>query len=470
MQGGADRFIPQRSSLNLDASHAALTSSVGSDVGNEAGRKFEAALSSGLLDTGVSASTASGAGTEGHRVLAFNGKKPEAPEGFHGGHSVLYSSASGSRSRAGTATGRPAGSSAGSARHIPSAPERILDAPDLANDYYLNLLDWSSADLLAVALGPTVYLWNASSGAIDELTTLGSGDAVTSVRWVKEGGGYLAVGTDQAHTQLWDVTKNKLVRTMDGHEDRIGSMDWNKHVLTTGSRDATIVHHDVRVRQHAVATLAGHSQEVCGLRWSPDGRYLASGGNDNLLCIWDAASNGATASAAGVAGVAPSASGPVAPMHKIASHRAAVKALAWCPWERNTLASGGGTADRCIKFWNAESGAQLDSVDTGSQVCALAWNPHEKELLSSHGYSQNQLTVWKYPSLARVKELTGHSARVLHLATSPDGSTVCSAGADETLRFWNVFGAPPSKASKGASASASSRGKAAGGLRARTLR
>ena len=49
------------------------------------------------------------------------------------------------------------------------------------------------------------------------------------------------------------------------------------------------------------------------------------------------------------------------------------------------------------------------------------------------------MTVWKYPSLAKVGELTGHTARVLHLALSPDGQTVASAAADETLRFWKLF-------------------------------
>ena len=43
-------------------------------------------------------------------------------------------------------------------------PERILDAPDIVNDYYLNLLDWSSHNLLAVGLGCNVYLWNAENG------------------------------------------------------------------------------------------------------------------------------------------------------------------------------------------------------------------------------------------------------------------------------------------------------------------
>ena len=44
--------------------------------------------------------------------------------------------------------------------------------------------------------------------------------------------------------------------------------------------------------------------------------------------------------------------------------------MAWCPWQPNVLASGGGTADRHIKFWNANTGTCLNSVDTNSQVCA----------------------------------------------------------------------------------------------------
>lgn len=84
-------------------------------------------------------------------------------------------------------------------------------------------------------------------------------------------------------------------------------------------------------------------------------------------------------------------------------------------------------------------------MDTGSQVCALQWSPFEKELLSSHGFAENQLCLWKYPTMARTKELKGHSSRVLHMATSPDGSMVVSAAADETLRFWSVFGSEGKK-------------------------
>ena len=60
------------------------------------------------------------------------------------------------------------------------------------------------------------------------------------------------------------------------------------------------------------------------------------------------------------------------PMHRMTAHAAAVKALAWCPFQSNLLASGGGTADRCIKFWNTHTGALLNSIDTGSQVTCLS--------------------------------------------------------------------------------------------------
>ncbi|XP_074304848.1 cell division cycle 20.2, cofactor of APC complex-like [Silene latifolia] len=102
----------------------------------------------------------------------------------------------------------------------------------------------------------------------------------------------------------------------------------------------------------------------------------------------------------------------------------------------NLLASGGGGTDRCIKFLNTHTGACLNSVDTGSQVCSLLWSKNERELLSSHGFSQYQLTLWKYPSMVKMAELTDHESRVLFMAQqSPDGCTVASAAGDRTLRF-----------------------------------
>jgi cell division cycle 20, cofactor of APC complex len=431
-----DRFIPNRSATNMDVGHFKLNENEEDEASQRDSPNTKAHkqnLRENLL--GEECSGGLHEPTRASRILAFKNKAAAAPADYQNKNRVLYS----------MNKERVMARKQKSSRHISSAPERILDAPDLQDDYYLNLLDWSAKNVLSVALGQTVYLWNAGDGSINELMSLeNEEDYVSSVSWTPGDSTFLAVGTSDSRVGLWDVEQQKQLRSMDGHSARVGSLAWNRHILTSGGRDGLIIHHDVRVRNHKVAVLKHHTQEVCGLKWSPDGQTLASGGNDNLLCLWDAKQSGLSSGT----GASVHQNDFVAPRLVMNEHCAAVKALAWCPWQRNLLASGGGTADRCIKFWNTNTGARLNSVDTGSQVCSLLWNPNDKEILSSHGFSQNQLCLWKYPTMTKIKELTGHTQRVLHLAAAPDGQTVCSGAADETLRFWKIFDPPSKSAAK----------------------
>ena len=73
------------------------------------------------------------------------------------------------------------------------------------------------------------------------------------------------------------------------------------------------------------------------------------------------------------------------------------------------------------------------------------WSSEHHELLSSHGHPHNELAVWSYPSLSYSASLRGHEARILHLVQSPDGQTVATASADETLRFWKCFSSKNSR-------------------------
>ena len=61
------------------------------------------------------------------------------------------------------------------------------------------------------------------------------------------------------------------------------------------------------------------------------------------------------------------------------------------------------------------------------------------ELVSTHGFSLNQIILWKLPSMSKIATLTGHTYRVLYLGLSPDGQNIVTGAGDETLRFWNLF-------------------------------
>jgi len=323
-------------------------------------------------------------------------------------------------------------------RKIAKVPTKVLDAPALQDDFYLNLVDWSSQNVLAVGLGSCVYLWSAATSRVTQLCDLSpTEDAVTSVAW-SEGGRHLAIGSTRGDVQLWDASAQRLLRTMTGHSARVGALSWklaggggtcgsapgHSSLLASGSRDRLIHLRDPRSDSAYEMRLCGHKQEVCGLRWSFDERsMLASGGNDNKLLVWDVKKH-------------------ARPFHTFADHTAAVKAIAWSPHQHGLLASGGGTADRCIRFWNCLTGHGINCIDTGSQVCNLAFSKNCNELVSTHGYSLNQIVVWKYPSMQKIATLTGHTYRVLYLALSPDGSTIVTGAGDETLRFWQVFPGP----------------------------
>jgi cell division cycle 20-like protein 1 (cofactor of APC complex) len=48
-------------------------------------------------------------------------------------------------------------------RKINKMPFKVLDAPQLQDDFYLNLVDWSAQNELAVGLNQAVYIWSAST-------------------------------------------------------------------------------------------------------------------------------------------------------------------------------------------------------------------------------------------------------------------------------------------------------------------
>ncbi|CAL9020034.1 unnamed protein product [Prunus brigantina] len=155
-------------------------------------------------------------------------------------------------------------------RHIPQTSYRTLDALDLVDDYYLNLLDWGSSNVLAIALATTVYLWDATSGSTSELVTFeDESGPVTSVNWAPDGR-HIAIELDNSEVQLWDSTANRQLRTLRGcHRSLVGSLAWNNHIQTTRGMDGCIVNNDVRIRSHIVEITEDMNKRFVGLNGRP---------------------------------------------------------------------------------------------------------------------------------------------------------------------------------------------------------
>ena len=188
-----DRHVPMRSAMDLEVSAFEVEQATSPGCGqpevnaSPAKEEYKRLLAKNLFR---------GQGSH-NRILSFGcagssgGSLPSSPSNVTGSGDEVSLRLLYARNRmAGIGTSQRGG------RYIPQTPERILDAPDLIDDYYLNLLDWNANNVLAVALGDSVYLWNASTGDITPLMQAqGNGVHITSIAWAPDGTNRMAIGT-----------------------------------------------------------------------------------------------------------------------------------------------------------------------------------------------------------------------------------------------------------------------------------
>jgi len=333
-------------------------------------------------------------------------------------------------------------------RTIPRSPFIGIAVPGIVDDFYMDLVAWGSLNKIAVSLPLGIFLYDVATTKKQALTDRAEAEA-NKVRCVSWGNGlqkqYLAEGLDSGIIRVRDVESGKIiypikkdvgelkedtVQTL--HAARISTCSWSPKgsVLATGSKDNTIAFVDIRSSETPTYAI-GHKQEVCGVKWDYDGVLLASGGNDNMLMVWDSRQLSK-------------------PLCQFSEHRAAVKAIAWSPHRRGRLVSGGGTADRTLRFWDVNTLSAIGNIDAGSQVCNIAWSSNVDEIVSTHGFSQNHIVVWDTSATTSsstfipkpampIATLRGHLSRVLYLAVSPDGRTIVTAASDQRMYFWRVF-------------------------------
>lgn len=322
-------------------------------------------------------------------------------------------------------------------RVIPTKPEKVLYVPGIFDDYYLNLMSWSKDNVVAITLESGTYLWNVETNIPEEVFL--ATDSETSLGFSPSEPSLLAVGTDSGSLVIHDIQNPCAPVPVSAWElescGMIGTLDWSQNgsLLACGTKSGSIGLIDHRVAHKPVSfmgscTGSGHAQDVCGLKWNPQGSLVASGGNDDLVMVWDVRNS-------------------ASPLKIFTGHCAAVRALAWSPHVRGQLVSGGGTTDKTIRFWDTNTLTSLGKLDAGSQVCGLHWSSLANEIVSTHGFSQNHVKIWDAKTRGGIAVLCGHTSRILYLAVSPDERKILTGSPDESLCFWNLYPVSPSSLS-----------------------
>jgi WD40 repeat protein len=210
-----------------------------------------------------------------------------------------------------------------SRRSIQRVPERILDAPGIRDDFYVNVLDWSTTGTLGIALDDSVYLWHdGKTRCIYELSD--ANDYVTAISFSVDGK-RLAIGS--LHVCLIVNLESESGFELP-ESSGITALAWNStgH-LALGRPNGSLCVYDLsnvhELEQDFPCSIWNdyHSDRIVGMKWSlANQNVLVTGGNDNLVIIWDI--------------TCPE------PSHILQEHQAAVRAIAFCPWDPKIFATG----------------------------------------------------------------------------------------------------------------------------------
>lgn len=377
-------------------------------------------------------------------------------------------------------------------------PRTVLDAPQLRDDYYCSLLAYShTAKCLAVGLGNFVHLWSELKGvdtpeSLNNLPSTGITIAqhVTALAFSSTHGGQaiLAVGRGDGRIALWspfdseprfDATHPKPISCVSFRPTMVKRPSIRDRALIVSTEELLIGDEVGHIYFYSVewpnetdsalfgwhgamtliARMSVHTQQICGLSWSADGEQFATGGNDNACFLFETKKilHGNTADPSTSLDVrrgpngesiwtVSSGHGPILCIEAgREKHRwelnAAVKAIAFCPWQRGLLAIGGGSNDRCIHFYHSVSGACLATIDCAAQVTSLIWSTTRREIAATFGFAQPEhpfrVAVFAWPSCEQIVAIPWYDENRALFAIPYPGGPLTGRAKGEDGQQWN---------------------------------
>jgi tetratricopeptide (TPR) repeat protein len=153
----------------------------------------------------------------------------------------------------------------------------------------------------------------------------------------------------------------------------------------------------------------GHAGDVWSVAFSPDGKYVLTGSEDNTAKLWDL--NGRQIQA-------------------FEGHAGSVRSVAFSPDGKYVLT---GSYDHTAKLWDL-NGRQIQAFEAGAWVLSVAFSPDGKYVLT--GSLDNTAKLWDLNG-RQIQAFEGHAGYVLSVAFSPDGKYVLTGSEDNTAKLWD---------------------------------
>jgi WD40 repeat protein/serine/threonine protein kinase len=239
-------------------------------------------------------------------------------------------------------------------------------------------------------------------------------------------GRWLASGSHDGITTIWDVPKGTAKHVLPGHRQRVYGLDVarDNRCLATASSDGTVKVWDA-VAGVLLFTFTGHTGAVRAVKFSPDQTTLASAGKDGIIRLWRAADGKAVMELPGEA----------SQDHSLAFD-ASGRRLAYAAANR-------------IHIWAIPDGKLLQTLTGHSGIVrGIAFHPKKDQLASVS--EDGSLLIWDLTADRRPpRRLEGHDGKVYTVAWSPTGQRIASAGMDTTIRIWDPAAEKPAAVLQG---------------------
>lgn len=277
----------------------------------------------------------------------------------------------------------------------------------------------------------TAYFWDTTTGkAKGTLERVGRG-SIQSFVYAPDGKTIATAGGWQDNVvQLWDAQTGNHKTTLTGHTKRVNSVAYSPdgNTIASGSRDGTVRLWDATTGKPK--PILNHinwfdflfqwlNVPVHSVAYSPDGNTVAAGSLDSGVRLWDTQTPKLKATLTG--------------------HTSTIDTVRYSPDGKIIATTAGGTDDT-VRLWDAGTG-ETKAVLTGyTHINALAYAPDGKTIATTGAYRSNSLQLWDVQTKKLRTTYTEHTeGNLSSIVYSPDGQTIAAVNSnDNTLRLWNA--------------------------------